>query len=201
MGLTIYYSGRLRDAATLENLIQEVEDACRAHNWNSFVFNREFPNHRFSTKTELDKVYGISFSPKDCEPVCIAFLSNGRMVLPFIIDLWAYSEKEDERNFIYSLFTKTQFAGYQTHKKIILLLKYLNEKYFEDFEMNDETEYWDTGDEAKLIATFKRYDALLDNFSLAFDTLPPGENEDLLNYIERIADRVQGLEDNPENEE
>jgi len=43
-------------------------------------------------------------------------------------------------------------------------VRYLNDKYLSDFQMIDESGYWETGDESIMQANFKKYDALLDNF-------------------------------------
>jgi hypothetical protein len=40
------------------------------------------------------------------------------------------------------LFTKTQYAGVETHMAMIRLIRYLDEKYFERFELHDESQYW-----------------------------------------------------------
>jgi hypothetical protein len=85
------------------------------------------------------------------------------------------------------LSAKTQFAGIETHRLIINLFRYLEKHYFEDFEMLDEGSYWETGDDKVLNETFRRYDALMDEFSTAVDHIDRLEGENPESYIERIV--------------
>ncbi|MEZ4823844.1 MAG: hypothetical protein R2942_16140 [Ignavibacteria bacterium] len=43
----------------------------------------------------------------------------------------------------------------EAHKIIIDLFEYLSEKYFKEFELKDESRYWETGNEEILRQSFK----------------------------------------------
>jgi hypothetical protein len=47
---------------------------------------------------------------------------------------------------------KTQFAGPETHVWIVGLLKYLKEHFMADLEVDDEGDYWETGNLETLTA-------------------------------------------------
>ena len=193
MGLSIYFSGRLRKAEYLPALIEEVKDISNVYGWKYHIFENPFPNNRFENHTSFDDVYGICFTPTDCETISIAFLSNGTMVCPFRIPFFAYDKNEEIRSFVYSISVKTQFAGVLVHQLLIHLFKYLNDKYFEDFKLSDESHYWETGDENIMRERFKLYDFLLDSVALSIQTFPIEPGEDIISYFERLMGHIERL--------
>lgn len=190
MGLSIHYRGKLKQADLLTGLIEEIVDVAETHHWKFHLFNTSFPSNKFSNEMVFDEIYGINFTPKDCETISIAFLSNGKMICPVKLHFHADSENSDEKDYIYSNSVKTQYAGVQTHQVIILFLKYLSDKYFEDFELSDEIGYWETNDAEKMKKQFRIYNRIIDDFALAFETLPPNGNEDMITYIERLMKNI-----------
>ncbi|OAV65982.1 hypothetical protein Barb6XT_02172 [Bacteroidales bacterium Barb6XT] len=84
-------------------------------------------------------------------------------------------------------------AGIFIHQLIINLFKHLNDKYFEQFKMIDESHYWETGDENIMRENFQKYDALLDNFVLGIQTFPANEGETMTAYFERLLGHVNNL--------
>ena len=193
MGLSFHFSGRLRKADDLPALIAEVKDVSNISGWKYHIFETRFPNDCFEDHTSYDDVYGICFSPEKCEPVFFTFLSNGAMVSPDRIEIFAYSEDETERSYIYSISVKTQFSGYFNHQLLIRLIKHLNEKYFEDFRLDDESYYWETDDENLMRERFKLYDRLMDNVELSIQTFPIEKEEDSVSYFERLMTHVEKL--------
>jgi 5'-deoxynucleotidase YfbR-like HD superfamily hydrolase len=84
------------------------------------------------------------------------------------------------------LSTKTQYAGSTIHKIIIHLLKYLSQKYFQDFELTDEGKYWETEDETILEKNFKAYNDLVEGFVDSVNNYPINNTESFTDYFERI---------------
>jgi len=193
MGLSIHFSGRLRKADYLPTMIEEIKDISNVYGWKYHIFDTRFPNDAFDNHTSFENVYGINFTPTNCETISLVFLSNGVMVFPAYISLFANSEKEIERNFIYTNSVKTQFAGVFMHQLIIRLFKHLNAKYFEDFKLNDESYYWETDDENLMRERFKVYDSLLDNFELSIQTFPIESGENIVAYFERLMRHIDSL--------
>ena len=193
MGLSIHFSGQLRKAELLPAMIEEVIDVSNVYGWKYKVINSQFPNNCFENGTSFDDIYGICFTPTDCETISLTFLSNGTMVSPDSVSFFANSEDETIRSYIYFISVKTQFAGVFTHLLIIRLLKYLNEKYFDGFKLDDESYYWETGDENLAHERFKLYDKLLDNVVLSIQTFPIEPNEDIVAYFERLMKHIDNL--------
>ena len=190
MGLSIHFSGRLRKAESLPVLIEEVKDVAKVYGWKYYIYETNFPNDSFENRTSFDDVYGISITPTECETISFAFLSNGRMVCPPRIAFFAHTEKED---YVYYISTKTQFAGVFVHQLLIQLIKYLNNKYFDDFKLDDESYYWETGDENLMKERFELYDRLLDNVVLSTQTFPIEPDEDIVAYFERLMVHINNL--------
>lgn len=193
MGLSIHYSGRLRKAESLPSLIEEVKDISNVYGWKYHIFNTEFSNNTFDSQTSFDEIYGICFTPTNCETISFAFLSNGTMVCPARISFFAHSENETQRSYIYTISVKTQFAGIIVHQLLIRLFKYLNDKYFENFKLSDESYYWETDDENLMRERFKLYDNLLDNVVLSIQTFPLQSGEDIISYFERLMKHIDNL--------
>jgi len=82
MGLCIYYSGKIKDAASLPRLIEEVKDIAVINQWKYHVYESAFPNETLDSEEHLEPIFGISFTPPNCESVTLTFLSNGVMVCP-----------------------------------------------------------------------------------------------------------------------
>ncbi len=193
MGLSIHYSGYLKGADLLPELIREVQDISEIYGWKYQILDSVFPNEHFNEKADFENLYGINFTPTNCETISIVFLSNGRMACPARVLLADKTELQDEDSWIYFNSVKTQFAGFRIHQLIIHLFKYLNEKYFRNFKMNDESYYWETMDEAKMKNQFKVYNTLLENFELAIETFPMQSDEGIEQYFKRVIKHVQSL--------
>ncbi len=187
MGLTIHYNGSLKRATDLKLLIEEVKDTAKVNRWDYLVFEDTFENNLFSKIIDNKKIFGIKVTPKNCEPFCFTFLSNGKMsgVINFKIMQMDPNIKED---LIYAVSTKTQYSGYDTHKKLILLLDHISAKYLTEFECIDEGEYWETRDEEVLIEKFNRHTSLIDNFDSATEMIPQKKGENTVDYLIRMAE-------------
>lgn len=85
------------------------------------------------------------------------------------------------------MFVKTQFAGYEIHITIILLLKYLEKKYFKNFTVLDEGEFWETGNTGLLIDNFKRYTTLLNSITASLEINDRKQGESIEEYFKRIV--------------
>jgi len=194
MGLSIHYSGHLKNVESLPNLVEEIEDISKLYGWKYEIYNTHFPTNSFENITSFKNVYGISFTPTECETLSLVFLSNGAMVCPDRILF--FSDDENTRPYIYTNSVKTQFAGVFIHQLLIRLFKYLNNKYFVDFKLSDESYYWETDDENLMRERFKVYDSLLDNFELSVQTFPIEPNEDMISYFERMMKHVDSLKKN-----
>jgi hypothetical protein len=188
MGLSIHYSGKIRNKAMLPELIAEVKEIAEHYKWPYAIEEQEFSEKEFDESDPKQPIYGIYFSPPDCETICFTFLSNGLMCNPFSVKIFA--AEKNERKYMYMIATKTQYAGVEVHQKIVLLFRYITKKYLTEFKMFDESEYWETGDEKLMVLNFERYNTLVGNFALALQSLPARSNESMHEYLTRVFGRV-----------
>jgi hypothetical protein len=180
MGLSIHYSGTIKEMALLEKLITEAGDICKSLQWDFGLLDGN----------NTDKIKGIYFSPKECEPLFLTFLPNGRLCSPVnLMNRNIYDGYTLDKELLYTTSTKTQFAGIDAHKAIIKLLQYLKEQYFSVFELTDEGMYWETNDEEVLQSQFHKYEFALNSVTAALSEMKwvPGETAtSLAGRIEEI---------------
>ncbi|MDR1859659.1 MAG: hypothetical protein LBR06_01895 [Bacteroidales bacterium] len=193
MGLSIHYRGRLKKAKLLPALIEEIKNVAQVYGWQYHTYRTNFQNDEFSAETSFDEIYGISFTPTNCETVSITFLSNGTIVCPSRMQFFTHSENEEERSWIYTVAVKTQYAGVVVHQFIIRFFKYLNDKYFCDFNLADESEYWETDDEERMKEQFAIYNGMIDNIALAIETFPVEKGENVMAYFGRLMMHINEL--------
>jgi hypothetical protein len=186
MGLTIYYNGRFSENASLPEMIEEVKDIADTYKWDYTIFEEIFPRDSVGRVGFNENIYGISITPPESEPLYLCFLSNGRMSNYLKLKFWGKADNDKEKRYLTMLSTKTQYAGLETHKLIIHLLKYLNEKYFSELEVIDDTGYWETGDEKLLEKRFKEMSGLLDQVWFGLNNFPKDEEETFETYFNRL---------------
>lgn len=189
MGLSIGYSGKFNQKASLAEMIDEVAEIAKTYNWKYNIYETSFTESGFD-KEYSDKIYGISFSPPECEPVFLCFLSNGRMSSGPYLQVFGNSENKDYQKYLYLLSTKTQFAGEQVHKLIVHILKYISKKYLKNFNVMDEGQYWETLDENILKERFVLYNDLLDTFSDSIQNFPYKPGESMESYFDRLVQYI-----------
>lgn len=192
MGLSIHYRGSFGKNASLSKMVNEVKDIMEARKWEYTLYQDEFPSDYNLENSYNENIYGISFTPPECETVSLCFLSNGKMSSPAHLEFYGKTTDREEQKYLYMLSVKTQFAGVEIHKFIIELFRYLKkQEYFETLEIIDEGKYWETGDENLLQAIFKQYANLLDDFSFAIESNPIKNGESYEKYFERLLNKIR----------
>ena len=166
MGLSIHYSGTIKNARLIPNLVDEVKDICLTLQWNYHLFDDEL-------------VKGICFSPQDCEPLFFTFSKNGILCSPVLIQYGILSAT--------TISVKTQFAGIEVHKTVIRLLKHLKANYFSEFELSDEGNYWESDDENILQQQFNSYEFAMNTVCEVLRGFKRKEGE----TVESMADRLE----------
>jgi hypothetical protein len=191
MGLSIHYQGSFKNAKKLQLMIEEVVTIAKVNCWDYFIFENKFPNNTFTPIPEKENLYGICISPPGCEMVSFSFLSNGKMCGAEKLQINKNLENLEEDENLYYLHTKTQYAGIEIHKKIIVLFDYLSATYFDNFELLDEGQFWETRDEELLKTIFNRYINLIESFQSSLENIPINEGESAEDYVLRMAEFVQ----------
>ncbi len=183
MGVSIHYSGQLKNPSLLPTLVEEVIDICKIFNWPYHCFYNKYPNDRFES-ADNGNDYGLLFTPKNCEIVSLVFDAAGFIYAPWLKQFFT------DKSFAYLIHTKTQFAGAEVHTQVIELLDYLNKKYFQCFELIDEGEYWEKRDKNLLKG---KINFLGDKINMLADGLENTErmdNENWEDFIKRIAGKI-----------
>ena len=103
MGLSFHYSGSIANPDLLPELIDEIQDIAKMHNWKYFVFDRQFTEDSFVKPEYNQNIYGICFTPPECQTIPICFLSNGRMSSITNLKFFGKSENQAEQEYLYML--------------------------------------------------------------------------------------------------
>jgi hypothetical protein len=136
MGVTIHFEGNSRGLSSIAQIVAAARDFAQIHGWRVQALDQSDTTLK-RVQDEEDRIYrgpvtGVALFPHDwCDPVRLEFDSDG------------YIQE----------FTKTQFAGVDTHTEIVQLLRRL-EPLFEKFLVDDEGEFWDGGDRNLLALHF-----------------------------------------------
>jgi hypothetical protein len=126
VGVTIHFEGHIRNEAALHAAVKKARALGQAFGWPSTIIDES--NATIARMINEEEVLyagptqGIELRPNDdCDPIRLEFGSD-----LFVQD-----------------FVKTQFAGPETHVRVIEVLREI-EPYFSDLEVLDEGEFWDT---------------------------------------------------------
>ena len=200
MGLTFHYKGTIHDTKRIAELSEEVRDICETMDWRfqnrdfEFEFDAHILQHLGFEHHSKILLRGIMFCPHpESEWVYLYFTEKGQLTSPATLQ---FVDTNADPVLIFSAFTKTQYAGPEIHIAILKLLDYLNKKYNLSLDINDEGEYWETKDEARLKNNFERNGVLIDMVAHALkgaeDTpamTPFGILKQIENILKKISDR------------
>ncbi len=173
MGVTIHYRGRLRHKEDIQTLSDEVEDLCKSAHWKY---------HLWDGLDEAKPLQGISFQTHpESESIWMTFDKSGVLHNFFTIDDTV--DYPDEEGLPYC-FTKTQFAGVETHIVTSKLLRFLGEKYFDkSWKVVDEGLYHETGDVTHLKELMDFLNDAINDLSESLETIPTKEGDTLEQHI------------------
>lgn len=126
MGLTINFEGQLNSTSDFNKILEVAQEYADKHEMPYLLFEEE-NKLLLRVKEYKDWDYkgltrGIRIQPHE---------SSDPLNLEF------------DKDYIIQEYCKTQFAGAETHIKIVEILR-LIEPYFDWLEVNDEGEYWET---------------------------------------------------------
>lgn len=129
-GITIHYEGKLKAASGVGEVLEIAKRVARSNGWKfELVHEAKGTDRRGFFATYEGPIDGvILYADEWCEPIRLEFGKN---------DLFLNS------------YVKTQFAGADTHVKIIKLLRMI-QPLFASLTVTDEGEYWESGDLARL---------------------------------------------------
>jgi len=153
--IKLRYRGKLKHPNKVEQLIAETEDICQSNGWTYKIWDEDWSQPQTLTMGLADQAMkfeghaplkGISFSSKDSEGIWLTFMPDG--ILQSLFTLMNPTFFGNDEAFPWQR-VKTGYDGATTHIALCKLFHYLADKYFEVFEVFDESNYWEEGDDAK----------------------------------------------------
>ena len=132
MGVTIHFEGQLSDESAYRSLIDVASSFAVEQCWLTETIEM---SHATLSRVRDEKdwdysgpVKGIVVYPhEDCEPMRLEF----------------------DCNLFIQQYVKTQFAGVPIHLKVVELLR-ATRPFFSEFKVEDEGEFWQSGDVKRL---------------------------------------------------
>lgn len=127
MGVTIHFEGQLLGEPAYHDLLEAAASFAKQQAWLTETIESE-QTTLLRVRDEKDWDYcgpvkGMLIYPhEDCDPVRLEF----------------------DRDLYIQEFTKTQFAGAEVHLKVLELLAVIK-PFFSQLKIEDEGEYWETG--------------------------------------------------------
>ena len=195
MGVSIHYRGRLDETDLLPSLCDEVGDIADSMGWPATTLDDDWSTSPDATLKNGGKVEGhlglkgIQITPHpDSEPLVLFFDRDGYLRSPMTMLLILDGTLQPEMAWVPM---KTQFSSPDTHVWVVGLLKYLKKRYISNLEVSDESEYWDTGDRAKLEDDMSLLNGKLHHLSGVISTGRMGDLTGL--SADEIASRIEQL--------
>src|SRR5262245_1067510 len=144
-GVTVHYQGKAKDAAAVAKVLAAARSVASEHSWEvreASVTNASVPRVVAGKERPYQgPLTGVAIYPHPmCEPIYIRFGTDLFM-----------------RDYV-----KTQFAGPDVHVEVVGLLRKLK-PLLADLQVQDEGEYWETGDRAKLATHIATVNAMIES--------------------------------------
>jgi hypothetical protein len=200
MGITIHYRGQLKSPTLIETFCREIQAIANLMEWECTVLDEDFEKPTDARLTWNEKgceitgylaLKGISLDVhRGCQSVGFFFDLNGILRDPVQMASPLPGETVESIELPFSS-VKTQYASPGIHITLVKLLKYLEKKYFQTFEVIDEGDYWKTGDEDALEEKMKflthKMDTLAQTLDESWLKAEPGDSDlDILVKIEKV---------------
>jgi hypothetical protein len=147
MGVTVHFEGRLKGAQAFSSLLLHVEEIGRAETLLTERFeNAQAKLGRVREERRWEYVgptKGILlYLHEDCDPLRLEF----------------------DRELYVQEWVKTQFAGVETHVRLIQILRDIG-RFFPTLTINDEGEYWESENREALAEHIRRCNEVIAEFA------------------------------------
>jgi hypothetical protein len=203
MGITIHFTGTI-EPSHIPDLVAEMKNIANHYGWGyTTMWDGEIgehvplePEEEPSPEEERDAchiedtvpVSGIILHPDaECESLSLLFDKDGKLtsLINWLLMRDGVLEPEDAW-----VFVKTQFTRPEVHVTIVELLKYLKKHYLKTLEVQDEGQYYETGDIGKLKDLRAKINRWIDKIASDFAAAEsPSESEQ--ENPDALADRIE----------
>ena len=153
--IKIRYRGRLKSPSDVQPLIVETEDICKSNGWTYRIWDEDWkelqtvhlnPAGQGMSFEGHAPLKGISFSIGESEGIWLTFTPDGMLQSLFTLVNPTFFLNDEQ--FPWQR-VKTGYDGPKSHLAMCKLFRYLEDKYFEVFEVLDESGYWEERDDVK----------------------------------------------------
>ncbi len=188
MGVTIHYGGSLKSIDQLDDLVDEMVEVSDANQWKYQIIDTK-KHSNLSKDDPLPHLKGISFGPEESESIWFTFNESGQLISPMVA-LFQQHQPIQTIDMDHHAFTKTQDAGPDFHIKIVNMMKYVANKYFDVWNVNDESNYYETQDREHLIECMGIIDrslaALNDAFEVHGESMSNKSEDEIKDFIGKV---------------
>jgi hypothetical protein len=147
MGVTVHFEGKLKDAQAFSSLLLYIEGIGRADT----LLTERFEN----SQAELGR--GCEEQPWD-------YVGPTKGILLYLHEDCEPLRLEFDRELCVQEWVKTQFAGVDTHIRLVQILRDI-ERFFQTLVVNDEGEYWESGNRETLAEHVQRCNEVIAEFA------------------------------------
>lgn len=151
MGLTLRYRGRLHSPCLIPALTAEVRDICES-NRTPYRIWKDVRMLYAEDRGAFARINGITYQPDGCDTVSLLFTETGELLSWHRVAFGAPLSRDLLRQGVY---VNMLYGDADRHIELCGLLKYLSEKFFAAFRVDDETRYWQTDDEIALRTAYE----------------------------------------------
>ncbi|MEM6321744.1 MAG: hypothetical protein AAF960_29055 [Bacteroidota bacterium] len=161
--IKVRYRGRLKNTEDLPKIISETEDICKTNGWTHRIWDKDW-DQPSTVNLALENgalhfdghaaLKGITLSVGDTELIWLTFTRDGLLQSLFTLADPTYFLNDDK--FPWQR-VKTGYNGGKTHIALCKLFRYLANKYFERFEVMDESGYWQHQDDDRFLQWINDY--------------------------------------------
>ena len=190
MGVTIHYGGRLKSIDLLDDLVDEMVEVSQANDWKYKVIDTK-KHDIVNDSDSLPQLKGISFGPEKSESIWFTFNESGVLLSPMVA-MFQQHEPKKTKEMVHHAFTKTQSAGPDFHIMIVNIMKYVSNKYFSTWHVNDESQYYETENREHLIECMGIIDRSLAALNEAFEVHGEGMSDKSEEEIKDFIGKVLG---------
>ncbi len=145
MGVTIHFAGQLVNERAFDDLIRTTVAFAESRMWLTETIESEETTLLRVDENEQDWDYTgptkgmVTYPNEDCDPLRLEF----------------------DKNLYIQEYVKTQFAGVATHLSVVELLQNLR-PFFQELKVEDEREFWETGNIEILREHLQRIQKVID---------------------------------------
>jgi hypothetical protein len=198
MGVTIHYRGKLNRLEDFDALCEELIDIAESISccWTRIDDDWSVePDARLVHREEGAEIVGelalrgVNIEMKgDCESLSFFFDATGELYDPITRIMILEGTLTKKHNWVS---VKTQFAPLAVHIWIVKLLRYLQNKYMANLEVNDEGEYWETSDVETLKQKIDFLNEKMDSIASQLMSVDAHEFANL--SVHEMADRLEEI--------